>query len=448
MHSERNSISRSRLATLALSAAVFALAGCTNQYRPVVSSINPVGPAGQPQKFATVISSNGVNTPGLVNIIDFAGSAVLDTTSIGVNPKYLVLDTGSEAYTLNGDGTLNSFTVSTSLLKANVNTSSLPAGANPVALLPVSANLYLTETGLNSIAQLTGAPPAVRQQLPTGANTVYTVGNTGVARVYGLVQGSGTAAGSALAIETANNTVSSTIPVGIRPIYGVMTPDGRRAFILNNGSNTVSVINAQTNAPDTFTSNGVATGTIPVGVAPIWADFAPTLSEVLVASAGNGVTPGTVSIISIPLCSQTSVATNPNCDPNNPVDASGFGQVVATVQVGINPVVIGVLQDGTQAYVANAGNAAANIPGSVSVINLTSNTVTNTIPAGNSTITSDALIHGHPNFLAVTTGTPTGRVYITAGDSTDLTIIRTDTNTVESHVPLQGQGVMVRVTAP
>ena len=97
---------------------------------------------------------------------------------------------------------------------------------------------------------------------------------------------------------------------------------------------------------------------------------------------------------------------------------------------------------------ANAGNAAAGIAGSVSVINLTSNTVTNTIPGNGNTGVADAFLHGHPNFLAVTTGTPTGRVYITAPDTTDLTILRTDTNTVEAHVPLQGQGVMVRLTAP
>ena len=122
--------------------------------------------------------------------------------------------------------------------------------------------------------------------------------------------------------------------------------------------------------------------------------------------------------------------------------------MLANIPVGINPVVIAALADGSQAYVANAGNMAAGIPGSVSVINLLTNTVTATLPASNSTNPNDTVIHGHPNFLAVSNGNPTGKVYVTAGDSTDLTIIRTDIDAVQSHLALQGYGVMVRTSAP
>ena len=38
------------------------------------------------------------------------------------------------------------------------------------------------------------------------------------------------------------------------------------------------------------------------------------------------------------------------------VDAVGFGTVLANVTVGVNPIMVAVLQDGTRAYVANAGN--------------------------------------------------------------------------------------------
>ncbi len=34
-----------------------AIAGCGNTYRPVVTAINPVGPAGQPQKYAVAVSN-------------------------------------------------------------------------------------------------------------------------------------------------------------------------------------------------------------------------------------------------------------------------------------------------------------------------------------------------------------------------------------------------------
>ncbi len=434
-----------------LGLSVLGLASCGNTYRPVVSSVNPVGPAAQPQKFAIVIATTGATTPGLVNFVDFSGDTTLLTTGIGANPQYLQLDAaGATGYTLNGDGTTNSFSISTGLISSNVLQTTLPTGADPVAILPQGTSLYVAEAGLSSVAQLTQAsPPAFRQNLPTGAGTVYTVGVASAPRVYALSQGDAGSTGTAAAIETTSNTVSSTIPVGRMPVYGVMTPDARRAFVLNKGDGTVSVINSQTNSLDTFTNSaGTVTSTIPVGVAPVWADFAPTLTEMVVANQGNGTTPGSVTIVSIPLCSASTVTSNPNCDSANPVDAVGFGQVVANIPVGVNPVMVAVLQDGSEAFVANQGNAAAGIAGSVSVINLTTNTVVATLPAATSSNALDALVHGHPTWIACTTGTPTGKVYVTSGDSTDLTIIRTDTNLVQTHLTLQGTGVAVRVSAP
>jgi len=440
---------------LASAALVFSVAGCGNTYRPVVTAINPVGPAAQPGKYAVVISSNGSSAPGLVTLVDFSGDTILDTTALGVNPYYLMLNNaGNTGYTLNGDGTLNSFAVSPALRANNVLESTLLPGSSPAAIYDQGASLYISTPGRNSVGQFAalgaGGPVALKQELPTGARTVYTVGSATAPRAYALVQGpQGSATGSAAAIETDTNTISAQIPVGSKPVYGVMTADARRAFVLNQGSNTVSVINSESNALDTFTNaNHVVTSTIPVGVAPVWADFAPTLAELVVANQGDGVSPGSVSIISIPLCSSTTAVANPNCDPANPVDAVGFGRVIANVPVGINAIMVAVLQDGSRAYVANAGDAAAGVAGSVSVINLMTNTVEATIPAGTSLNPNDNLIHGHPNFIVATTGTPTGKIYVTSLDSTDLTILRTDTDSVQTHLPLQGNGVMVRVSRP
>jgi DNA-binding beta-propeller fold protein YncE len=449
LHSERIA----RIAAIPTSLALFSLvlAGCGSNYRPVISAINPVGPAGQPQKFVVAVSSTGASTSGIATIVDFSGDTVLVTALIGDNPQFLQLDTtGSDAFTLNGDGTINSFGISTTLIQSQVNQSTLPAGSNPTSLTSQGASLYITQAGLDSVAQLQGVPPAIKQELPTGANTVYTVAAASTPRAYALVQ-NGTGAGHVSPIETATQTLDQPIPVGVAPIYGVMSADTRRAYILNQGSNTVSVINVQKNALDSAAYS--ATGTITVGTAPVWADFAPTLNELVVANQGSGTDNGSVSIVSIPLCTATTVVSNPNCDINNPVDATGFGQVIATIPVGVNPQQVAVLQDGSYAFVANQGvyvpgNPNAGVPGSVSVINLATNTVVATIPAANSTDPADNFVHGHPNFIAATTGTPTGKVYVTAPDSHDLTVIRTDFDAIETHISLQGAGVMVRVNQP
>ena len=419
------------VSTFVLAAAgLVSLTGCGNTYRPVVTAINPVGPAAQPQKFAIAVSTTGTTSPGLATIVDFAGDTVLITASIGVSPYYFATNAGGNTgYTLNGDGTITSFDISTSLLSSQVLQTTLISGANPVSIFPQSTNSYIPEPGRNAVAVLLGTPPALKQELPIapGFSPVYVVGTATASRAYSINQAVGGGNGQAAAIETVSNTLSSTIPVGNTPVYGVMTADGKRAFIMNQGDNTVSVINVQTNQLDIVPSG--SNNPIAVGVAPLWADFAPTRNEMVVANAGSGTTPGSVSIINIPLCSTSALPTNPNCDPTNPADATGFGQVLANVPVGVNPRMVAVLADGTRAYVVNQGDST------VSVVNLTTNTVTATIPV-------PATVH--PNFISVIAGTPTGKVYVTSPESETMTVIRTDTDIVDTTIPLQGKGVMVR----
>jgi YVTN family beta-propeller protein len=431
--------------------ATIGMTGCGNTYRPVVAAINPVGPAAQPTKYAVAVSSPSSTSPGLVTIVDFSGDTILVTANLGVAPYYLNLNAGGNTgYTLNSDRTLTSFDISPSLQTKDVLQSTLlpdllPAGP-PNSLYPGTGSTFVTEPSRQAVAQLQGSPAALKQEFPVAAgfSPVYIAGSSAGTRAYIINKSTAAGAnGQVQAIEIASSTVSNTLPVGVNPIYGVMTADGKRAFIMNQGDNTVSVINSQTNTLDIVPSG--ATNPIklqsPSGcslsaglcTSPLWADFAPTLNELVVSNAGDGTHQGSVSIINIPLCSVSALPTNPNCDATNPVDANGFGQILATVPVGVNAVMVAVLQDGSKAYVVNQHDST------VSVINLTTNTVTATISVPQTP---------NPNFIAVTTGTPTGKVYVTSPLSNKMTIIRTDTDTVDTTVDLQGKGVMVRVTLP
>jgi DNA-binding beta-propeller fold protein YncE len=449
-----------------VASAAFAFAiGCGNTYRPVVSAINPVGPAAQPQKFAVAISTTGTAanpTPGLVTFVDFSGDSVLITAQIGVDPYYLILNSGgTTGYTLNSDHTLTTFDVDTSLLQSNILQTTLLPGATPVSIFPSATNTYVSDPGLNVISQFTGQPLNLQQQLTINPafTPIYVVGISGAPRVYAITPSATGGLGQVSTIETSSNTIDPTpIPVGNGPVYGVMSADAKRAYILNQTDGTVSVINAQTNQLDIVPPG--ATNPISVGQSPLWADFAPARNEMVVANAGDGVHAGSLSIISIPLCSANALPSNPNCDPNNPVDSVGFGTVLATVPVGINPRMVGVLQDTTnsRAYVVNGGNP--NLPCAapttaqplgnctVSVVNLNTYTVTATIPIPLSVLPASPVLNGHPNYIAVTNGTPTGKVYVTSPESNFMTVIRTDTDSIDLTVPLQGNGVSVRVTLP
>ena len=411
-----------------------AISGCGNTYRPVVTAINPVGPASQPQRYAVAVSDPGNGLPGLVTIVDFSGDTVLITANVGVAPYYFIMNAGGNTgYTLNGDGTMTSFDVSNQLQTRDVVQTTLLNGALPNSIFPDATSTFITEAGRNAVAQLKGSPPALNQELPiaSGFTPVYVAGVSGAPRQYVISQNAAGGSGQVAAIETSSNTISSTIAVGKTPVYGVMTADGKRAFIMNQADGTVSVINSQANQLDAVPSPAV--NPIPVGTAPVWADLAPTRNELVVANAGNGTSKGSVSIINIPLCSAAALPGNPNCDATNPIDANGFGQVLASVPVGVNPRMVAVLQDGSRVYVVNQADST------VSVVNLTTNTVTATIPVPATT---------HPNFIAVINGTPTGKVYVTSPESNNMTIIRTDTDVVETTLPLQGKGVQVRAQLP
>jgi YVTN family beta-propeller protein len=490
---------RAAAAVAGVTALLAMIAGCGNTYRPVVSAIGVVGPAAQPTKYAIAVSSptqipasgpitfvgawsstttytinqgvsyqgsqyvslrnaNAGQNPstataywsqlsnGLVTMVDFSGDTVMVTATIGLNPYYMALNyNGNTGYTLNSDRTLTTFGITTSLISSQVLQTTLLAGANPVSVTATQYSTYIADPGVNAVDQLFGSPPALKQELPVASaySPVYVVGQPNSSRFYAINSATGGGLGQVEAIENATSltsspTISATLPVGRGPVYGVMTIDNRRAFILNQTDGTVSVINAQTNALDT------PIGTIPVGVRPVWADLAEGLDELVVANEGTGTSQGSVTLINIPLCSATSLPTNPNCDPTNPNDATTFGQVVATVPVGVNPIMVSVLSDYSRAYVANAGNLSLPCgtgPGttlcSVSVVNLTSNTVTATIP-----------INGHPAYIATTDSVPTGKVYVVCNDSQVMTVIKTDTDTVDTTIPLQGYGVSVRVSNP
>ena len=469
---------------------VLGLAGCTNAYRPVVSAINPVGPAAQPTKYAIAISSPSATGSGLLTIVDFAGDTVLATPPIVPNQTYFAVNSdASQGIAINNQSGLSAIPLSTpnALIASRVVQATLPTnvttptvnsftfGGQNRIFVPEIGQANTQASGTSSVAVFgstngattgTVGTVALQQQISVGANPVYVVGVAGTPRAYAISTGAGTGPGEVDAIESANFAVSNRIAVGVNPTYGVETADNRRVFVTNAGSGTVSVINVTNNALDNAHPVIPAIGTL--GLNPVWADLVAATNTLVVLNQGDGTTPGSLSIINIPLCNALAQANNPSCDPNNPSDGATFGTLVGTVPVGINPVMVSVLADGSRAYVVNQGilpgvsSAVPNgVEGAVSVVNLVSATVSATVPAATasspiltptcpnvSTSGAQGCVYGHPTTIAVTNASPTGKVYITSPDSNFLTVIETDTDTVDTHVNLQGTGVRVRVSAP
>lgn len=456
------------------SSLIFAfMLGCGDIYRPVVTSIPPVQPSSQPTKYAIVTTCGSpTNTaaptidqicststvPGYGSLVNFSGDTLAIRLNLGNGPRWVGLapntnGSGGIVYNTNADGTVTNFSISTTVESHQVYSSTLLADAVPGTMLSTLNYLYVSQTGRGSVEVMKTAngafSPAGFLEIPLSDATnpsasqypTFLVGNRSAQRIYAISYAdSGLPApscpasnspGLATGIETTSNTPSSNLPLGNCPVYGVMSYDNRRVFVLNRGSGTVSVIDSQQNTIDTSANlianqPGVTPGQIAVGQDPVWADTYNTGSILAVANSGSN----TLTLINI------SEDVYGNDSPN-------FGKIIATVPVGANPSSVSILQDGTRAYVANRGD------GTVSVVSLTSNTVTKTIPlpqepcsAGNPSV----LCTIHPMSIAATTGTPTGKVYVVSPDTNMLTIIQTIDDTIDTTVPLTGNGIQVYLT--
>src|SRR6202012_5203663 len=250
--------------------AVSLVAGCGETPWPVVTPVAVTGPAPQPQSNAWVTTTTCGTAPGLANVFDASGDTLLTQASLGVNPLALTLSsTAGVAITSNSDGTVNSYTPSTTPQTKNIQSSTLLQPAQPINLLVTATNLFITEPNVPAVAVLTNNSSGVyqlTQQLPVPASPINLAGNSNAARVYSITQDNGagqvafgdcelpsqvTTPGQVQSIEISTVTISRTLPVGICPVYGISSTDNNRTFILNRGSGTLTVINSQLNALDT-----------------------------------------------------------------------------------------------------------------------------------------------------------------------------------------------------
>jgi DNA-binding beta-propeller fold protein YncE len=457
---------RLRLVQAGAALAVAALvAGCGNNYRPVIASVTPSGPAAQPSSLVAVVSSPSSTTHGIATIIDYAGDTVMAEASIGLGPVSFSADSnGANGYTVNSDGTMTNFVLSTSLRTdpSHVTYTTLPPNALPSNLFTPSSGLWAADLQGNLADVFTGSPQTFLLSIPVAPAPVMLIGpTTSGARYFALTQNipnstgaecntSPTAQplGGVTGIEVQSHTPDTpSIQVGKCPVYAVESNDAQRLFVLNRGSDTISVINVpfdtldQCNCPPTgcvnfnkqtytchpslplSTTAVTATGITPPNgtsgmtaiAGPVYAEYNAATSQLVVANYDGG----TISVIDVSLDEYGN-------------DSSTFGTTF-TVPVGNNPASVTVLYDGSRAYTANQTD------GTVSIVDLSSHAIEKAAVA----------VVGHPRTVVSTQNSEYGKVYVASPDSPYLTIINTGgtaPDTVETTVDVYSNIVDVRTS--
>jgi YVTN family beta-propeller protein/VCBS repeat-containing protein len=337
-------------------------------------------PVGIPDPVTGVVTGTVVATDADNNALTYT---VTDTPTVGPSTwatakGTVTINQATGAYTYTPTQAARLAAGATALADTDTFTVTVSDGQQTTTA-PVS--VYVSPTRFGNQTPITvGTSPSGVVVSPDGKRTY--VANTGsnTVSVINTVTGQ--------RIDANPSSSSMDITVGSSPSALALSPDGKRLYVANTGSNTVSVINTDTyKLIDTNTSS-FGTQSISVGSSP--SALALSGTRLYVANRGSN----TVSVI--------------NTDTYKLIDTNTSASGTQSISVGSSPSAL--LLSGTQLYVANRGS------NTVSVVNTSTNSVTNTITVGS-----------QPSSVAL--GADGGLYVANTGNGT-LSVINTATNTL------------------
>lgn len=281
------------------------------------------------------------------------------------------------------------------------------------------SNLYLPEL-TNELAIITNIPV---ESMPTGVSV-----NPTTNRIYVANHGSNTVS----VIDGDTNSVIATVPIGDGPHGISINPNTNRIYVANHGSwpwgTTVSVIDGDTNT---------VIATVPVGVRPVGVAVNPNTNRIYVTnfesntlSVIDGIT-NTVSAI-------VAVGSGPHGVAVNPIT---------------NRIYVGIYWGSSVDVIDGDTNAVvASIPVGSPVAGIAVNPVTSHIYATNHHSTTVAVVDGTTNTMidwvevgsqphGIAVNSNTNSIYVANYASSDVAVIDGITNIVTDTISVGGIAV-------
>jgi YVTN family beta-propeller protein len=301
-----------------------------------------------------------------------------------------------------------------------------------------------------------------------------------MAKAYVANQGSN----SVSVIDTTSNTVTATIPVQKGPTSVIGSPDGSKIYVANSGIGQVSIVDTSSNTVIGVAADGGGVSTPGYGLAlapngKLYVSCASTagrLRTIIIDSTQNriissvsgagdmapfglAVTPdgsrlycstmtsglavidtGSNSLITNirVACGMSGVAVSPDGKKVFVSLPSALKNGVSVIDTASNNVIgqlptahasgMAVSPDSSKLYV---GNIASNV---VTVVDLTSNTVTASIPVG--IYPADLALTADGSMLYVANSNTSGMLQVMNGAPSSVSVISTATNAVVATVPV------------
>jgi len=198
---------------------------------------DPEGIAITPDGSRVYVANSESNT---VSVIDTATNSVIATVGVGRDPGGVAVNpSGTQVYVTAASGSVIDVATNTVVGSIPITTGGAlvfsPDGGT--VYTAQSVEIRVIETVANTLVDTIptlGAIPDVRdgiEILPDGTR-LYTTAFTD---------------GAVIVIDTSDNTILTTIPVGMGPTGLAVTLDGSRFYVANSISDTVSVIDVSTN---------------------------------------------------------------------------------------------------------------------------------------------------------------------------------------------------------
>ncbi len=229
-----------------------------------------IGVAVSPDGSRVYVTNLNSNT---VSVIDTATGQVTDTIPVGISPEGVAVSPdGSRVYVTNQCASSSSSnctngTVSVIDTASGLVTASIPVGSEPigVAVSPDGSHVYVTNFGSNTVSVIDMAT-AVTATIPVGTHPIGVAVSSDGSHVYVASQcaiGGNCANGTVSVIDTASDSVLTTINVGVQP-YSLGAFVGPGALIATNssaseleGEQISGTVPALTNSTGCATSDGV-----------------------------------------------------------------------------------------------------------------------------------------------------------------------------------------------
>ena len=389
---------------------------CGDTFRPVAIPVTPNPPDPASLHFSLVLSQNingSISNPGAVSRIDVSGDTDVGVAKVGLGPVHgTLLPDGSRVYVANiQEDTVSVYAPSDSTA---VNTISLPAGSHPNFVYTTQADtVYVANLGdggavTPNVAAITTGTNVASRSISVGANPIAMTETPDGKKLYVVNQGSG----NVTSVNTVDKSVNATIPTGTSPVWAVARSDSHRVYVLDQASGAIFDI-------DTFSDTAVGTP-VSVGAGANYLFYSQSQNRLYVT-------------ITTPTTHQLAVF-DASVDPPAALPT-------VNLACGTNCQVAGVtaLPDGSRAYVltyedapCGGGDAPPCIATNVSVVKTTDNSVGTPIPVdpgSNGEVPAAAVCDTVRFRRFIAASTDSTRVYVSNCDAGSTAVVRTSDNT-------------------